>query len=430
MPSSPQRKFFYGWILLPLCLTNTLISNGISSSFSVIFVSLLAEFGLSRADLSGIYSLYIFVFFCGGALAGALLDRLGPRILIPGGALLAGVGLYACGKVSSPYQLYLFYGLITAMGTCCISWIPNSVIISNWFVRGRGLAMGIVMCGNGLGMLTFIPLTQYLIEWIGWRGTFAVLAVIPLLSVAPLNALFQRARPDEREALGYGREAGKEAKFRGVGQTIPGAPRLWTLADAIRDQSFWMMCLAGFCNPLVTFSLTLHQVAFVVERGFEPMKVASALGLMGIFAMVGRVSGGTLSDRVGREWSYSIFVGFAAMAIFSLFFLNPERSWILSFYIVLAGLGMGVGGAMFPPMLADLFPGPSLGKILGITSLFAGLGSGFGSWFVGYLYDATGSYAWGLACLISAVGAAVTFVWIAAPRKRRWGGFTGPGKIS
>ena len=124
--------------------------------------------------------------------------------------------------------------------------------------------------------------------------------------------------------MGHGPEAGKEAKFRGVGQTIPGTPRLWTLADAIRDQSFWMMCLAGMLNPLVTFSLTLHQVAFVVERGFEPMKVASVLGLMGIFAMVGRVSGGTLSDRVGREWSYSIFVGFAAMAIFSLFFLNPE----------------------------------------------------------------------------------------------------------
>ncbi len=427
MPS-PKRKFSYGWILLPLCLTNTLISNGISSSFSVIFVSLLAEFGLSRADLSGIYSLYIFVFFSAGALAGALLDRIGPRILIPTGALLAGAGLSACGKISSPYQLYLFYGLITALGTCCISWIPNSVIISSWFVRRRGLAMGVVMCGNGLGMLTFIPLTQYFIEWIGWRGAFALLAFIPLLSVAPLNAIFQRARPDEGEGMGYARKAGEGTQFRELGQTISAAPRLWTLTDAIRNQSFWMMCLAGMLNPLVTFTLTLHQVAFVVERGFEPMRVASALGLMGIFAMAGRVSGGTLSDRIGREWAYSIFVGFAAVAIFSLFFLNPENSWILSFYIVLAGLGMGVGGAMFPPMLADLFPGPSLGKILGVTSLFAGIGSGFGSWFVGYLYDLTGSYAWGLACLISAVGGAVTFVWIAAPRKRSWREFTGPGK--
>lgn len=429
MPSS-QRKIFYGWILLPLCLTNTLISNGISSSFSVIFVTLLAEFGLNRADLSGIYSLYIFVFFSGGALVGTLLDRVGPRILIPSGSLLAGVGLYACSRISSPYQPYLFYGLVTALGTCCFSWIPNSVIISNWFVRRRGLAMGIVMCGNGLGMLIFIPLTQYFIDWIRWRGAFAVLAFIPLLSIAPLNAVFQRTRPDEEEAIRYGQEVGMEVQSRWGGKTTPGTPRLWVLADAVREQSFWMMCLAGICNPLVTFSLTLHQVAFVVERGFEPMRVAFALGLMGIFAMVGRVSGGTLSDRVGREWAYSLFVGFAAIAIFSLFFLNPERVWILSFYIVLAGLGMGVGGAMFPPMLADLFPGPSLGKILGITSIFAGFGASFGSWFLGYLYDFTGSYAWGLGCLILAVAGAITFVWIAAPRKASWRGFTGQGKIS
>jgi MFS family permease len=212
MPTS-RRKFFYGWILLPLCLTNILISNGISGSFSVIFVTLLAEFGLSRADLSGIYFLYIFVFFSGGAMAG-------------------------------------------------------------------------------------------------------------------------------------------------------------------------------------------------------------------------RISGGSLSDRIGREWAYTLFVGFAAVAVFSLFFLNPERVWILWFYIVLAGMGMGVGGAMFPPMLGDLFPGPSLGKILGFTSLFAALGASFGSWFLGYLYDLTASYSWGLASLILAVGGAITFVWIAAPRKTSRRGLTEQGKTS
>lgn len=426
----PQRSIFYGWILLPLCLTNTLISNGISSSFSVIFVTLLSEFGLNRADLSGIYSLYIFVFFSGGALVGALLDRVGPRILIPSGSLLVALGLYTCSRISSPYQLYLCYGLITALGACCISWIPNSVIISNWFIRRRGLAMGIVMCGNGLGTLIFIPLTQYFIDGIGWRGAFAVLAFIPLVTIAPLNAIFQRTRPNEKEALEYAKEVGLEAPLPGGGKMTPGTPRLWVLADAVKEHSFWMMCLAGFCNPLVTFSLTLHQVAFVVECGFEPMRVASALGLMGIFAMVGRVSGGTLSDRVGREWAYSLFVGFAAIAIFSLFFLNPERAWILSFYIVLAGLGMGVGGAMFPPMLADLFPGSSLGKILGITSIFAAFGASFGAWFLGFLYDFTGSYAWGLGCLILAVGGAITFVWIAAPRKARRREFTGRGNTS
>jgi MFS family permease len=201
--------------------------------------------------------------------------------------------------------------------------------------------------------------------------------------------------------------------------TETGSQQLWTLSHAIRHPSFWMVCLATFCTPMAAYTIVLHQVAFVVDSGFEPMYAASVLGFVGLFAMIGRIAGGGLSDTIGREWSYSIFTGSAALAVVFLFLLNPARPWILMIYVVLMGLGMGVGSGLLPAIIADLFPGPSFGRIMGISMIFGGLGASFGSWFAGFLHDITGSYTGGLfLVLLSNVGA-ITFIWIAAPRRAR-----------
>jgi len=275
------------------------------------------------------------------------------------------------------------------------------------------MAIGIAMSGNGLGIVIMMPLTQFIIEWAGWRTAFLATGLIAA-SLAPLNAIFQRARPEDKGFAPDGDIPESPTIKKNHAKTATN--QHWTLSNALRHRSFWMMCFALFCNPFATFTIVLHQVALVVEQGFEPMYVASVFGFIGIFAMAGRFLGGTFSDYIGRELAYSIFMGSFALAIFLLLILTPERSWILSFYVVLMGLGMGVGGAMFPPIIADLFPGPSLGRIMGVSSIFGGLGSGFGSWLAGYLHDITGNYTYGLFCALIAIAGAVVFVWIAAPR--------------
>jgi MFS family permease len=409
-----KRPIFYGWFLIPLCLANITVSSGIANTFSVIFVSLLREYGLSRADLSGVYSLYILVLFCGGVLVGPLLGRIGPRVIIPAGSALIALGLWGCSRISSPYQLFFYYGCITALGCCCIAWLPNSLIITNWFVRRRGMAVGIVMCGAGVATLIFIPLTQFLIDWVGWRGAFLATGLLSVATIAPLNAVFQRSRPEE---MGLRPDGVDPESATQRTQSKPKIQEQWKVTHALKTGSFWMMGIAFLFNPFVTFTLTLHQVALVVEQGFSPAAVTTTLGFIGIFAMLGRTSAGTLSDRIGREPAYTLFMAFTSLGILSLFFLSPQKTWMLLAYVVLGGLGQGVGGAMFPAMLADLFPGPRLGKILGILSMFAGLGSSFGSWFLGYLHDLSGSYQWGLVFLFLAVCVAVIAVWIAAPRR-------------
>jgi MFS family permease len=281
------------------------------------------------------------------------------------------------------------------------------------------MAVGIVMCGAGMGMLVFVPLTQFLIERVGWRGAFLGIAVIVVMWVGPLNAVFQRTRPEDMGLAPDGDDIVPPGDKGGGGSLTSNKTHLWTLSDAIRHRSFWMMCMATFCNPWATFTIVLHQVAYMVERGFETGYVTSVLGFVGVFAMVGRVICGMLSDRIGREYAYTIFMISAALATGFLFLLTEARAWILPVYVVLLGLGMGVGGAMFPTMMADLFPGPSLGRIMGITSAFGGFGAGLGTYFAGEMHDVTGTYTWGLFSVLVTVVGAVVFVWIAAPRKVR-----------
>ena len=281
------------------------------------------------------------------------------------------------------------------------------------------MAVGIVGCGLGMAVLVFLPLTQFLIERFGWRGAFLALAIITVLWLAPLNAILQRSKPEDKGFYPDGDDASSTPEPENYGSNSAPIPQLWTVSKVMRNRGYWMICCAFFCNPFATFTVMLHQVALVVERGFEPMKVVPILGLVGIFTMVGRFASGTLSDRIGREPAYSIFMGSTALAVIFLFLLNPERSWILPLYVVAGGIGMGVGGGMFPIIIADMFPGPSLGRIMGIASAFGGLGAGIGSWLAGFLHDITGGYSWALFFVQMSVIGAVASVWIAAPRKFR-----------
>jgi len=277
--------------------------------------------------------------------------------------------------------------------------------------------MSAVMAGSGVGMFILMPATQLIIEKIGWRGTFILIAAVHLLFLIPLNLIFQRDRPEDMGLR-------PDGNFQGFNQNGEGFENeqteiqkgLWTLSGALRNRSFWMICVALFCNPMAILTITLHQVAFVVERGFEAAYAASILGLAGVVSIGGRIISGIIADRRGKEIAFSLFMGAAGTGVVLLLFLNPQRGWILPVYVFLLGQGLGVGASLFPPMIADLFSGPTLGRIMGLIYAFAGFGTAIGSWSVGYLHDLTGDYTWGFTGILLPIIIAITCVWVAAPR--------------
>ena len=158
---------FYGWIVLTIAFITLVLGYGIRNSFSVFYPTIVKEFGWGRGNTALMFSITFIVYGVVSPLAGGLVDRFGPRLILPIGAFIMGVGIALCSIASTQWHFYLFYGVImVAVGLSLVGWTPLSAVISNWFVKKRGFAFGILAAGFG-GSLVFALVAQFLISVFG-----------------------------------------------------------------------------------------------------------------------------------------------------------------------------------------------------------------------------------------------------------------------
>src|SRR4030042_261869 len=180
-----KNAFHFGWIIVGFSFVTLALAYGVLFSFSVFFVALLKEFGWSRSMAAGAFSLFVILHSLIGPFVGIMVDRLGPRRVILLGSFFLGVGLALCSLVKTWWQFYIFFGVITAVGVGSIGWVPNTTIIQHWFKEKRGLPIGIISSGIGIGILVCVPSVQYLIIQVGWRRTYGIMAIfIPLVVIS------------------------------------------------------------------------------------------------------------------------------------------------------------------------------------------------------------------------------------------------------
>ncbi len=189
-------KFFYGYVILTLCFVNMVVMRGVTGSFGVYYLALLEEFSWSRSDGASIASINFVVYALASPLVGLAFDRLGPRVLMPLGAALVGVGLFLSSFSNSLLGLYFSYGIVTALGQGALGFVGHNALISFWFVRRRATAIGIASMGQGMGALVMVPATQMLVSAIGWRWTYIATGSLLLFLLVPANAIFQRRAPE------------------------------------------------------------------------------------------------------------------------------------------------------------------------------------------------------------------------------------------
>jgi MFS family permease len=292
--------------------------------------------------------------------------------------------------------------------------MPAAAVISDWFVRSRGAAMGIISAGSSLSAFLFYPLNAWLIASFGWRHALDVYALIVFLGVAPLGALLYRRYPADVGAVPLGLDpAVRESRGHGAATA---EPRELTLGAALRTYQLWALFAMWALGVIGYQIMTTHQVAHALEQGFDRATIAWAFGLSGIFTAGGNVLGGWLSDRWSREWVFSLgsAIGILGIGCFSVA-TGPHDLTLLLIYVA-AGLGFGMRISLLTAIPADLFAGRHFGAILGFANGGGGIGGFIGPFLAGYLFDRTGNYH--LAFTVGAVailGAAVA-VWIAAPR--------------
>ncbi|MEW6688586.1 MAG: MFS transporter [Pseudomonadota bacterium] len=380
------------------------LAYGIWYAYSVILVALLREYGWSRSVLAGAFSVFTLVHGAANPVIGMLCDRVRPlRLMAAGGALL-GAALWADSHISSPVELYLGFGVATALAVAVAGWIPALVQVQRSFQDRLGLALGIVSSGVGVGMLLVVPLTQLLIDAYGWRTAFRVLGAICAAWIVPSSLFLLRLPRGEIRGRSpirqiRGQSPIKQNQENSGSDPMAGSDPV-TLAQAMRGQPFWLMLAAFFFGNICSQTLHVHQVAYLVDLGVAALAAASVVGVVGLASIVGKTGGGWLSDRVERELVYLAGIGVmvASVAALALLALSPAR-WAIYGYAVLLGLGYSVTASLIPAMVSDRFSGPHFGAIVGVGLFGSAAGSAAGPWMAGWLFDLTGGY--GLAFLIA-----------------------------
>jgi len=422
-----RAPFFYGYVILALCFSNMVFVRGILGSFGVLYVALLEEFRWSHGAGAGIASVNSLIYALSSPLIGWSLDRLGPRILMPLSGALVGIGLFLSGLSNSLWELYFYYGVVTAIGIGGLGFVSHNALISHWFVRRRGSAIGLATMGLGLGALIIVPLTQYWISQVGWRSTLMILAAVLWFTTVPANALWQRRNPQEVGQFPDGDQAPFEDPSSTSGNR-QSAGREWTLGSAFRSFPFWSIALGHLALGAGLFMIYTHLVAHLVHEGSDKLVAAFIVGLMGFMRTAGTAFWGLISDRLGRDQAYGMATLFTLSGILCLVATSFSPSlWFLYGLVILYGIGHSSGNPTYGAMIGDIFAGKKLGTIFGFLEITFGLGSAFGTWLGGYIFDLTGSYRWAFSlCIltftISYLAVHASLVWHGRELARRQDG--------
>ena len=206
-----RLPFFYGWVIIGIAFISMAISVNARTSFSLLFPPILDEFGWSRGTIAATFSIGFIVSTILTPFNGVLMDRFGPRLILPVGGLVTSLGMYLSTFSSEPWHFYITLGAMVVGGTAVMSYIGHTLFLPNWFDRKRGLAIGIAFSGVGIGSIILFPWMQHAIDTEGWRYSAQVVAVLLLVVTVPLNIIFQRHRPSDLGLEPDGEKIGEEA---------------------------------------------------------------------------------------------------------------------------------------------------------------------------------------------------------------------------
>jgi MFS family permease len=372
------------------------VGASLMHAYTVFLLAFIAEFAWTRAQASLAYSVGQLVGGLSSPLVGAMVDRLGPtRMVLLGGGLLI-LGLIGSAMATQLWQMVILYGVIITLGANCIGLLVFVPLLSGLFSRRRGTAIAVLQSGNAFGRALSAPISQLLISGVGWRSAYLVEAAAMAVVVLPLAALFRRKPRAEAATPAAG--------------SLP--PRHWTLQEAIRTRQFWLLGLVYMLTSIGSFLVSLHQIAFAVDIGFDPLYAAGVLGMGAFLALPGVILTGTLSDHIGRERAAVLTYGVSIIGVvFALFITSPDQHVLLWAHALFFGLTWGARGPAITAKTADLFPGPRLGTILGVITIGSGLGAAIGSWAAGWIFDFSGSYKTAFWLSIIAYAAGSTAFW-------------------
>ncbi len=356
------------WLMVAVSFVALFTVYGVAYSFGAFYKSMAHEFGAGPGATSAVFSTTVFVWGVLGWPSGHLADRFGPRPVIIVGAIAIGAGLLMTASIHRLWMAYLTYGVGVGVGIAC-GYVPTVAVVGGWFLHRRNTALGIAVAGIGCGTLFVAPINAALIQRLGWRETFVVLAIVS--STVLTGCAFVVKRPPVHVAL---------------------AP--FNIREAIGTRAFKLLYLSSVLSSMGLFTPFVFLPVFARDHGASEVAAATLVGLIGGASVVGRLGLGAMADRVGVVRLYQLCYLVVGCS-FALWLIANSYTVLVLFALV---LGVGYGGyvALSPAVLAHFYGTQRLGSVLGALYTSGGIGVLMGPPVAGFIIGHSG-YRWAIA---------------------------------
>lgn len=386
----PKSRMFYGWIIVLLTFVTLLVSAGIRSLPSILLVPFQDEFGWSRGSISSVLSMGIFLYGLVGPFSAALLLRFGVRKVVVLSLAVLAISLAATPFMTALWQFQLLWGLVSGLATGMMANVLGVTVSNLWFVKSKGLVVGLLTASAATGQLIFLPLMAKLTTDLGWRyAIFTAVAVLILVLV--IVAIWMRNHPSDVDAAPYGTdEVVPPTPFTG---NIFLAP-LQNLRYAMKNSTFWL--LSGtffFCGFSTNGLIGTHLIAACGDFGLPEVTAAGLLAMMGLFDLVGTTISGWLSDRFDNRWLLFWYYGLRGLSLLFLPYALDSTPTMLIIFSVFYGLDWI---ATVPPtakLSSQVFGKEKSGMIFGWIVVAHQVGASAAAYGAGVMRDWLGTYS-------------------------------------
>ena len=387
-------------LVVILAFVMNLLSRGIGETFAVFLLPIESEMGWTRTTLTGIYAIYMGAHGLAAVVIGWFVDRVGPRAVYTIGLLAYGFAFLLAQFGTEPWHFYLTTGVMAGIAMTAIGMTTATVLITRWYhgPRARQLspAIGIAYSGMGAGVILWIPITNALIEMLGWRETYRTLGIIlcvlaVIVYVLPWSKLQLTPLPMSR----FG--------------SVLGGSKDGHLRAALKTKMFWLLFVIMFITAVAMYLVGPQMVAYLVSVGFDSTVASLAFSINGFLTVFGIAGTGWLARYFGmkRVATISYAMSITAVILLACLTVLPVMA-LLALAILPLGLSQGARGPIVSVQASQAFSGQGLGAIYGAITMGVGLGGMSGAWLSGVFYDVTGgyvlSYSVSVVCALAGVG--------------------------
>ena len=391
-----SKRLYYGWIVVGIVFVALLVSAGVRAAPTVLVNPLETELGWSRATISFAVSIGLLLYGLSGPVAGWLMDRFGPKRLMLAGLAIIGTSTLAGATVTELWQLNLFWGVLSGIGTGIVAPVLGATVANRWFVERRGLVLGIFGAAASAGQLVAVPALMWLVVVIGWRQGTVLLAGAVMLVLLPVLFLM-RDDPSRMGLRPYGgrgpeaQPAAEESPAPEPGTPLADAQRRGVMSRTVRAPEFWLLSGSFFiCGASSNGIIGVHFVPHSIDHGIPEVTAASVLALMGAMNFVGTLASGWLTDRYDPRKLLAVYYSLRGLSLLLLPFVTEFAG--LAVFAVFFGLDYI---ATVPPtvaLVADRFGRMNVGTVFGWVFFSHQIGAALASYLGGVSRDSFGDY--------------------------------------